>query len=271
MFGPDFEAARKDWLYRGRNAQPLWLVLIIFAVLLLAHMVLQGVAGLGVAGLLGDIGDPRTIIKGTIIGTLPVALLVSLAGYHAVKIKGGNPRLASALGFPKLGPGGWVVLTIGFLVIMYGFIMVAVTVTGIDLNAYTPGPDGQSPDTGSAGLVKEAMYDLANEPVLLALAFPSVALGAPIIEEFLFRGPLFAALAQTRLGRAGTVVVTSMGWALMHGTEPWFSIGLIFVMGLALGTVLLRFGSLWVTMVLHGVWNGIFTIAVWGAAGQGLT
>jgi uncharacterized protein len=271
VFGPDFSAVQRQWLYRGVNAQPLWLALVLFVFLLLAHVVLQGVAGIVVGGLLGEASDPRAIVKGTIIGMLPVALVVSAACYYAVRIKGGNSRAATALHFPKLGAGGWLTLTMGFLVVMYGFIIVVVAVTGIDINAYTPGPDGQSPDTGSAGLVKEAMFDLANEPLLLALAFPSVALGAPIVEEFLFRGPVFAALAQTRLGRMGTVLVTSASWALMHGTEPWFSIGLIFVMGIVLGLLLLRFGSLWVTMICHGVWNGIFTLAVWGAVGQGVT
>ena len=89
-----------------------------------------------------------------------------------------------------------------------------------------------------------------------------------MVEEFLFRGPLFSALAQTRIGRWGTVVLTSAGWSLMHMTEPYFSIALIFIMGLVLGALLLRFGSLWVTIACHGVWNLMFSLVTLGIAGQ---
>jgi len=183
-------------------------------------------------------------------------------------LKGGNPKLSTALHWPDLGWLGWSVVTVGFIGGMYLVIIAIVLVTGIDLAQYTPGANGESPDTGSAGMVKEAMFDLANEPRLFWIAIPSVALGAPLVEEFLFRGPLFAALAQTQLGRWGTVFVTSGGWAILHFSEPLFSVALIFLMGLALGGLLLRFGSLWVTIACHGAWNFIFSLATLGLASQ---
>ncbi len=159
-------------------------------------------------------------------------------------------------------------VTIGFLLFMYIVIIAIVVIFNVDLSQYTPGANGESPETGSAGLVKEAMFDLANEPRLFFVAMLSVSIGAPLVEELLFRGPVFAALAQTRLGPWATVVLTSSAWSLMHMTEPLFSIALIFIMGLVLGAMLLRFGSLWVTMVCHGVWNLVFSLMTLGVAGQ---
>ena len=79
------------------------------------------------------------------------------------------------------------------------------------------------------------MYDIANEPWLFALVFPSIALGAPIAEELIFRGQLFSALSNTRLGVSGTTLVTSALWAALHMTEPLLAVGIIFVMGLIFG------------------------------------
>jgi membrane protease YdiL (CAAX protease family) len=160
------------------------------------------------------------------------------------------------------------VICVGFLLLMYCAIAAIVFGLGIDLQQYTPGANGQSPQSGSAGLVKEAIYDLANEPVMFWLAFPSVAFGAPLAEELIFRGAIFSRLLQTPLGKPGTVLVTSFMWAMMHITEPWLSVLLISVMGLALGWLLLRFGSLWVTIICHGLWNGIFSVMVLGFSPQ---
>jgi membrane protease YdiL (CAAX protease family) len=51
-------------------------------------------------------------------------------------------------------------------------------------------------------------------------------------------------------------------WASIHITEPLHAIALIFVMGLLLSALLIRFGSLWVTVVCHAVWNGIYSLAL---------
>jgi uncharacterized protein len=269
LFGEDMKRARHAWLYDAHNAQPLWFVLFAFVLLFVLNMALQGVAAFSIAPFMeGGLTNPHAIIKGTILGMLPVAIITALACYGFAALKGGDAWNATALRWPRLGVLGWLGLVVGFLVAMYAVIIIIVLVFQIDMTQYTPGANGESPETGSAGLVKEAMYDLANEPMLYWLAIPSVALGAPLVEEFLFRGPLFAALAQTRLGRWGTVGLTSAAWSLMHMTEPFFSIALIFMMGIVLGALLLRFGSLWVTMACHGAWNFVFSLATLGLAGQ---
>jgi membrane protease YdiL (CAAX protease family) len=110
--------------------------------------------------------------------------------------------------------------------------------------------------------MKEAMFDLANEPFLFWLAFPAIAIGAPLIEELIFRGYLFSALATSRAGLSGATLITTSLWSLLHITEPWFAIGMIFVMGLVLSALLIRFGSIWLTMACHAAWNGANTLTL---------
>ena len=173
------------------------------------------------------------------------------------------------LSWPRLTPLGWGVVMAGFMVAMYAAIIAIVLIFQIDMSQYTPGPDGQSPKTGSAGAVKEAMFDIANEPWLFLLVFPSVAIGAPRAEEVIFRGQLFSALSSTRIGPFGTTLLTALMWSMLHVTEPWLSIGLIFVMGLIFGWLMVRFGSLWLTIACHGLWNGLYSLLIFFNLGGG--
>jgi uncharacterized protein len=269
LLGADFHRAKSHWLYAAHNPQPLWLALLLVVLVLAINLSLQTVAALAISPMMeGGMGNPRALVKGTILGMLPAAVIAAFACYQLAKLKGGNPRVSAALHVPALGVLGWLSVALAFVIGMYAMILLIVVVFGVDITQYTPGANGESPDSGSAGLVKEAMFDLANEPRLFWIAIPSVALGAPLVEEFMFRGPVFASLAQTRLGRWGTVGLTSAVWAVMHMSEPLFAVALIFIMGLVLGGLLLRFGSLWVTIVCHGAWNFIFSMATLGMAGQ---
>jgi hypothetical protein len=235
----------------------------------LLHQALQLILTLGVLqGVFGaDPSDTRSVVKASLIVIFPASLVVAAAGWWLAGRRGGDPREVLNLHWPKLTRTGWLVVIGGFMVGMYAAIMLLVLALGIDLDQYTPGPDGQSPSSGSAGLVKEAMFDIANEPLLFLLVFPSIAIGAPLAEEVIFRGQLFSALSQTRLGVSGATVATSATWALLHSSEPWLSIGLIFIMGLAFGWMMYRFGSLWVPIICHGAWNGTYALIVF--AGQG--
>ncbi len=269
-FGTDFQKYTSPLLYVPSNPAGLWVALGLALALLVVNSVLQYVAGMGVLSLFFDAGldDQRSVIKSFIIGIFPASVLTAIVAWQVAKIRGGNPREVLALRFPELGWLGWLCVVGGFMALMYGTIFVLVTAFHIDLANYTPGPDGQSPAAGSAGLVKEAMFDLANEPLLFWLAFPAVTIGAPLAEELIFRGQLFSALAQSRAGFSGATLVTSALWSLLHITEPWLAMGIIFVMGLVLGALLIRFGSVWVTIACHAVWNGLYSLFIFGTLPQ---
>jgi len=266
MLGPSLQGGLTRRLYQPSNPAGIVWAIIFLVLFVIVNQVMQAVFGFlaldYVVG--GERSDPRAVIAAFLVGLLPASLVTAAVVWGALYFRGGRPAAVLSLRAPQLGLLGWVVVIFAFLAIMYALIMVIVALLGIDLSQYTPGPHGESPETGSAGLVKEAMFAIANDPKLFWLVLPSVAIGAPLAEEFVFRGQIFAALAQSRIGFIGASLITSLLWSLMHITEPWLSIGLIFAMGLVFSWMLYRFGSLWLTMACHTVWNTIYSLVIFG-------
>lgn len=122
------------------------------------------------------------------------------------------------------------------------------------------------PQTSQADI--EQIMLLAHSPAAW-LIFIIAAVMAPLQEELVFRGFLFSALANSRwLGFLGATVLTSLGWAAIHG----YSIAgdaTIFLLGLALCAILWRTGSTRVTMACHGVYNALAFLAAAVSAGGG--
>jgi membrane protease YdiL (CAAX protease family) len=268
--GADLEGGLLRRLYVPRNPAGLWWALAIFAILFVLYLALQGLltAAALQAVLGGEFGDTRALTKANMLAIFPASLPVVAAAWYLATIRGGRPAEVLNLRLPDLGAGGWLIVVAGFLAAMNAAIVVVVAALGIDLAQYTPGPHGESPESGSAGLVKEAMFDIANDPRLFVPALLSVGIGAPLIEELLFRGQLFTALSQTRLGISGTTVLTAAAWALTHVSEPWLAVGVFFLMGLGFGWLLYRFGSLWLTVACHAIWNTATSLIVFAAAGS---
>lgn len=262
--GEDFSGGLFRRGFWPSNTTGLWFSLAVAVVLMVLHQALQGVFVLA-AMLLFKLtpGVTPAVTKVALVSILPASLIVFALGWWLAGLRGGVRRDVLSLRLPRFSALGWLALILGFMVAMYAAIMLIVLIFHIDVSQYTPGPHGESPKTGSAGAVKEAMFDIANTPWLFALVFPSIAIGAPLAEEMIFRGQLFSALSQTRIGVAGATVLTAAMWSLLHVTEPWLSIGLIFVMGLIFGWMMWRFGSLWVTIVCHGFWNGFYALIIY--------
>ncbi len=92
--------------------------------------------------------------------------------------------------------------------------------------------------------------------------------GAPPLEELLFRGVLLTSLARS-WGRAPGAVVVTMVFVLMHALEVfqyWPAAFAVTVGGVALVWARLRTGSLFPGMVLHGSYNLGLVLAVYGSA-----
>ena len=271
FIGPDLRGGFTRCLFQSRAPGGLLLAFGIAVGLLVLNQLFQWVCGVVVYVLMYGGGelDQRNFVKATLVGLFPASLITAAAAFALARVKGGKPSEVMSLRWPQLGPGGWLFVLLGFVVIVNLLILLVVNVLQIDVAQYTPGANGESPESGSAGIVKEAMFDIANEPRLFLLVLPSVALGAPIAEELIFRGQLFTALRQSRLGFSGATVVTALAWSLLHVTEPWLTVGLIFGMGLVFGWMMYRFGSLWVTLACHAVWNTSYSLLIFsGLASQ---
>jgi membrane protease YdiL (CAAX protease family) len=89
----------------------------------------------------------------------------------------------------------------------------------------------------------------------LAVRLLGLILLAPIAEELVFRGVLFARICQTRLGRTGAIVIPAMLFALMHVQYSALEMSFIAVDGLFFGLARYQSRSLFVPILLHASGN----------------
>ncbi|MFC2045069.1 lysostaphin resistance A-like protein [Chloroflexota bacterium] len=112
---------------------------------------------------------------------------------------------------------------------------------------------GQSSDTFTV-----SAYQTAKPVALLWISF---VIFAPVFEETFFRGFLFAGWLKSRLGTIGTVALTSCLFAVLHIQYNLFGIMFVLVMGIALGIMRLKTGSLWSPLLMHCAWNFVGMVA----------
>jgi sodium transport system permease protein len=157
---------------------------------------------------------------------LPAALVVLIAGYSfkdTFAIRLPAPRLA--LGAVLLGLSAWSV------------------VAGPSSWLFPPPPEL------TKALEKTLLFDGAPLPVLWLLAAVTPAL----CEEFVFRGLLFSGLR--RVGPWTAILTTSLLFGLAHGSVHRMLP--TFLLGLLMGTLRLRSGSIVPSMLLHLLNNGL--------------
>ena len=89
----------------------------------------------------------------------------------------------------------------------------------------------------------------------------------PFAEELLFRG-LFYGWLRERRGVTAAVVISALLFSLLHGIL-WLAPAL-FVVGMILALVYEKSGSLWVAVLVHGLFNSAGVIAVYGLLAKGI-
>lgn len=100
-------------------------------------------------------------------------------------------------------------------------------------------------------------FDRARAANGLFIHVAMVVIVGPVMEEVVFRGFLYRGLSHTWLGIAGTVVVTSAAWALLHYDKNAAGIIDTAVHGIAWGWLRWHTGSLWAPIASHIAYNGI--------------
>jgi membrane protease YdiL (CAAX protease family) len=110
-------------------------------------------------------------------------------------------------------------------------------------------------------IVPEVMIEIYQSASwALPILWVALLITAPLSEEFFFRGFMFAGLQRSALGTIGTIVLTAAVWAAIHVQYDLHGILVIFFLGLFLGWVRYRTGSLWLCVMLHSIMNLIATI-----------
>jgi ABC-2 type transport system permease protein/sodium transport system permease protein len=205
--------------------------------------------GLGGRLLLGLRLGLVTLVSLLLFGLLPLAVA-----------ERGRVRLAT--GFRLLRPS-WPALLGGLLlgVSLWPFVIEALALLR-DWGLTTLSPQGEE-------LVKKHLGDLrqAFPPLFVVLVFVVPALA----EEWFFRGFLFASL-RSALGPRATVVVSALLFGLFHlvATDAFALERLLpsTALGLVLGWVAYRSGSVVPGMVLHACHNGLSTAVLYSEQAQ---
>ena len=98
-------------------------------------------------------------------------------------------------------------------------------------------------------------YSTAAAEGWLAPFLIAAVVVAPASEEIIFRGFLFRGWARSDRAAWPAIVVISVLWAALHVQYDWTGILQIFVIGLFLGWMRWRSGSLLLTILLHALFN----------------
>jgi membrane protease YdiL (CAAX protease family) len=89
---------------------------------------------------------------------------------------------------------------------------------------------------------------------------------APMCEELLFRGAMFAALLR-RWGIWPAALIPSVVWGLIHAQYEWWFMASIAGSGVVLAMVRWRSGSIYLCVGLHAAWNLLATLDSHGLFG----
>lgn len=195
--------------------------------------------------------------EGTTVLSLPL-----LFALEAVAILGGIHYSLVCTGRVSWQELGWVPVRSGWLALA-ALTCVAIYVVMIGVQSVLRAISGGI----EIGMLPEAfvLFPRSVFGFLGSLVFGAVAV--PIAEEFLFRGLLFRWM-RDRWGFSVGAVASALVFALAHppaaGSAP-----MIFLIGLALAYFYERSGSLWPSMVLHGVNNGIGILFIYVALSLG--
>lgn len=177
-----------------------------------------------------------------VLGTLVQQVaMIGLTVFAAARY-GARPSDVLALRAPAQGRKAYVV---AFLMLVALTVVMNVVVQTIDT------------DQSFKGDIK--IYDAMFKSGWWWLTLIVVGIGAPLSEELLCRGLMFSALAKSRLGNWGAAVLTSLAFAIVH---PYSLAGVlqVFTIGMLFSWMLIRTGSLRVTMACHALYNSVMAV-----------
>lgn len=207
-------------------------LVVWYAFLLVQTAMLQGVPGLyAVLGVADDLPADHHGLTFSLV-TCATSVLCGAIVVAAARLRDGLD-VRDYLGLREAPPGQtkrWLGVT-AVLVVQIGLVLYLVK--------------------GESGVA--SWLDTYRAAGVLSLFWLTLLVVAPVFEEILFRGFLFAGIAASRLGGRGAVWLTALLWTLMHGHEDPFDLLMTFVFGVVLGMARLRTGSIRTTVAMQAL------------------
>jgi membrane protease YdiL (CAAX protease family) len=215
--------------------------MFIGQIAVVAYFVLRQGGPIDMAAAIHVVGGGLTISLSVVMGVPAVILALWIAI---------RPTRTPFADYLALRGTSWKMLLIGIAAMV-------VLVMGWDLVSRALGREVQPGFMGD--VLKSAQAD--GSVWLLVIAF---GVAAPMSEELLARGFLYRGWSESFLRVPGAIVLSSLAWTALHLQYNWFFFFEIFTIGLLLGYLRYRSGSLWLTIVLHGLNNLAATVqTIW--------
>lgn len=223
-----------------------WWTLLWGAVIMMTWFTIQGIVLTAFYMMKGPSKDPvRTMealqYNGDVLGAVTLISAVIVC------------PLCWILGHLKTGWNGWEYLgfrKVGILKILF---WIGVTfLIGLAFNFVGPylGVD-ESPEF-TKRVAASSQY-----PILLILG---VSLGAPFIEEFIFRGLLFRGWRDSKMSVWPTIILTSLIWTSLHVQYGIIILTWLFLLGVVIGYARQKTGSIWVPIAMHAFNNALASL-----------
>lgn len=210
-------------------------IAILAAAILAAQAAMAGLAALGVTATHWVV--PAALITSQIVA---IALTWRAAGRDGI-----SPRDALALGPPAQGKRAYV----------SSFLILVSVVAAVSVLTWLYRRDLVLQDL-------QTFIDLIRSPGWW-LAILAIVVGAPLMEELLFRGFLLAHLARTRIGFRGAAVVTTLAWTGLHAGYSGIGLLEVLLVGFYFCGLVWWTGSLRVPILCHALHN-LTVVAILG-------
>lgn len=193
------------------------------------------------------VASPGVLFASALV-TAAVQVGVALAG---ARLSREPLRSRLALGRPRLGAAAFVVAAVGCTAVSSTFDAAF-------------GALGQEP-SGSIAELGRVLVGLS--PGRLALAVAAAGVAAPIAEELFFRGYVQTRLCR-RWGTWAGIAVTAALFGLVH--LDWIHSPSAFLIGLYLGWLAARSGSIAPAVAAHAANNALWAVGTWAGLGAHL-
>jgi membrane protease YdiL (CAAX protease family) len=146
----------------------------------------------------------------------------------------------------------FAVVTVGFLILLQQVLFYLSDQLGV----------GAGDPSGDLERLRR-YFSLDRPSSVILLGLLAVVL-APLAEEYVFRGFLFGAFQNTRLGVVGSAILLSVAWSVMHWGYSSQNLVALFGLGLLFAYIVWRTGSLWPAIIGHGANNLVAVVALMG-------
>jgi uncharacterized protein len=233
LTGPPVYRANTPW----SPAAAILAVALIVLVQLTLPLVLYGLSPELYQVISGETGQPKIRLQpvSPTLGLLQEIVAGCLVWFAAGL---GNGTRRAVLSLPPLKGGAYTA---------YTYVALALLVFGV----WVP-----------VKLLSQGFLSLLHSLMILSVTVPNptwpwinvlVALiGAPFVEEFMYRGFLLSALSKSKIGFWGAAIISDAAWTATHAAyQSWDVLLAIFVSGLLLSFLLWRTGSLWFCIFAH--------------------